>query len=254
MNKSAVAREFWRKIFNENAIDLRNSDARKSVVSDFLNDPQNQKDGWNNTSDKRFFRAALDKIMRENGKSTSSIGVKPEPKRSSTKAGRMNMNIKTDEKPLHTILQSDQSSPIEQKKDDKKVLPKELQSKELIKQQEAIAATYTSASVGTIFDTVFNILHARYPACSKLSTQERISLGEAWYPIFSEYLTGEGSKWIMPVIITAPIVIVRFSEIQRQKKEEELKEQYGKDYFDPSQQKKDKKKDEPKKSKWSDRL
>ena len=89
MNKSAVAREFWRKIFNENVIDLRNGDARKSVVSDFLNDPQNQKDGWNNTSDKRFFRAALDKIMRENGKSTSSIGIKPEPKRSSSKAGRM---------------------------------------------------------------------------------------------------------------------------------------------------------------------
>ena len=44
-SKSSIAREFWRKIFNENSIDLRNADARKSVVNDFLDDPMNKKDG-----------------------------------------------------------------------------------------------------------------------------------------------------------------------------------------------------------------
>ena len=81
LNKSAIAREFWRKIYNENAIDLRNSDARKSVVNDFLNDPMNIKEGWSKTTDKRFFRLAFDKVTREFGKSTSQFGVKPEPKR-----------------------------------------------------------------------------------------------------------------------------------------------------------------------------
>ena len=54
LNKSSIAREFWRKIYNENAIDLRNSDARKSVVNDFLDDPMNIKEGWNKSTDKRF--------------------------------------------------------------------------------------------------------------------------------------------------------------------------------------------------------
>ncbi len=253
MNKSAIAREFWRKIFNENTIDLKNGDARKKIVNDFLNDPENQRQGWNNTSDKRFFRSALDKVFREQGKSTATIGVKPEPKRNKSKAGLMNMSITTDEKPLHTIIpQKPADAAPEQKKDGKKVLPKEFQSKELLKQQEAIAATYTSASVGTIFETLFNILHAKFNT-SKLTPNERVAMGEAWYPIFSEYLTGEGSKWIMPIIITAPIVLVRVSEIQRQKKEEQLKEQYKQDFFDPSQQKKDGKKDDKSKS-WSDRL
>ena len=66
-SKSAIAREFWRKIFNENSIDLRNADARKSVVNDFLDDPMNKKDGWNKSTDKRFFRLAFDKVSREFG-------------------------------------------------------------------------------------------------------------------------------------------------------------------------------------------
>ena len=45
MNKSRVARDLWRKIFNDNLIDLSDSDARKQVVSDFLNDPVNIKEG-----------------------------------------------------------------------------------------------------------------------------------------------------------------------------------------------------------------
>ena len=44
MNKSRVARDLWRKVFNDNLIDLKDSDARKQVVREFLNDPVNKKD------------------------------------------------------------------------------------------------------------------------------------------------------------------------------------------------------------------
>jgi len=55
VNKSKIAREFWRAIFKENKIDLRNSDIRKSVVSDFIQ----QNKGWNNTTDRRFFSFSI---------------------------------------------------------------------------------------------------------------------------------------------------------------------------------------------------
>jgi hypothetical protein len=255
-SKSSIAREFWRKIFNENSIDLRNADARKSVVRDFLNDPMNKKDGWNPKTDLRFFRLAFDKVSREFGKSTAEFGVKPEPKRVKTQAGKMNFSFKTDEKPLHQMKKQDAGEKEKEEKD-KKELPKEFQSKELLKQQQAIASTYTANAVGTIFETVFNIVHSRFPACSKLSPAEKMSLGEAWYPIFNEYLSGENSKWILPAVITAPIVLVRVSEYQRVKQEEKIAQEYQMDFHDPSQQKKDASKDKKKKDdkpKWSDRL
>ena len=43
MNKSRVARDLWRKVFNDNLIDLKDSDARNQVVREFLNDPVNKK-------------------------------------------------------------------------------------------------------------------------------------------------------------------------------------------------------------------
>ena len=249
INKSSIAREFWRKIFNENSIDLRNADARRSVVNDFLSDPGNIKEGWNKTTDKRFFRLALDKVAREFGTTTAKYGIKPESKRINKQTGSMNFSIKTDEKPIHKMKkEEDASGPKdEDASGPKKKLPNELTSSQLQQQQQAIAMTYTGASVGVIFDTFFNILHSRYPACSQLSKAERDSLGEAWYPIFNEYLSGEGSKWIMPAIITAPIVLVRVSEMQRARKEQEIAETYG-IHESP------KKDEKTKKDKWSDRL
>ena len=245
LNKSSIAREFWRKIYNENAIDLRNSDARKSVVNDFLDDPMNIKEGWNKSTDKRFFRLAFDKVTREFGKSTSQFGVKPEPSRKKTTIGKMGFSVKTDEKPLHQMKKPDEEKPKEP--ESKNPLPKNLQTKELLQQQQNIALTYTSQSVATIFDTLFNIMHSRFPACSPLTKGERDSLGDAWYPIFNEYLSDKGGKWVLPAIITAPIVLVRFSELQRAKKEQEVREKYGMD--EPQ-----KPKDDKNKKKWSDNL
>ena len=58
-NKSKIARNFWRTIFKENKIDLRNADARKQVVADFIR----QNKGWNTTTSPRFFRLAFDKAV-----------------------------------------------------------------------------------------------------------------------------------------------------------------------------------------------
>ena len=37
MNKSRVARDLWRKVFNDNLINLQDSDARKEIVNQLYN-------------------------------------------------------------------------------------------------------------------------------------------------------------------------------------------------------------------------
>jgi len=61
-------------------------------------------------------------------------------------------------------------------------------------------------------------------------------LGEAWSPIFNEYFSGH-SLWVMPIVISAPIMLSRLAEIQKIKKEKEVKERYGLDEV-PKQPKK----------------
>ena len=71
MNKSRVARDLWRKVFSDNLIDLRNSDQRKQVVSEFLNDPTNSKAGWkkiiNLAEDQKesYLSAKISKLLHE---------------------------------------------------------------------------------------------------------------------------------------------------------------------------------------------
>jgi len=74
MNKSRVARDLWRKVFNDNLINLSDGDARKGVVRDFLNDPINKKAGWK-SKDARFFRLGFQKVAKENNYNVMSIGV-----------------------------------------------------------------------------------------------------------------------------------------------------------------------------------
>ena len=108
--------------------------------------------------------------------------------------------------------------------------------------QQAQATYYTAQSVGQIFDTIVNIISAR-TGCDPLSQNERIALGEAWMPIFTEYFSGENSKWVMVALITVPIALRIVAQVQANKKKKELKEKYGMDEVP--------KKDEPKKkSSW----
>jgi len=53
-------------------------------------------------------------------------------------------------------------------------------------------------------------------------------LSEAWLPIFNEFFTGQ-SKWVLPAIITLPIILKRYAQISHFKKAEELKKEYGMD-------------------------
>ena len=228
MNKSQISRDFWRKIFDENTIDLRNSDKRNAAVNEFLENPQNIKAGWKK-ADRRFFRLSLDKIFRERGISSHSKNIKPITQTAQKQAGSMRMNIKTDEKKVHTT----QAKPI---------TTQELQqSGQEAKQQgapEQQAAYYTAENVAVIFDTMFNLLHARYPACSKLSPDEKSNIGESWRPIFDKYLADKGGIWIAPILATVPILLVRVAEYNRELKSDEMK----KDFF-PNDKDKDDKKD-----------
>jgi hypothetical protein len=227
MNKSQISRDFWRKIFDENTIDLRNSDKRNAAVNEFLENPQNIKSGWKK-SDRRFFRLSLDKIFRERGISSHSKNIKPIAQTAQKQAGSMRMNIKTDEKKVHD------SKP-------KPITTQELQQtgQEATQQTpQQQAAYYTAENVAVVFDTIFNLLHARYPACSKLSIDEKRNVGESWRPIFDKYLADKGGIWIAPILALVPVLLVRVAEYNTALKSDEMK----KDFF-PNDKDKDEKKD-----------
>ena len=221
MNKSRVARDLWRKVFNDNLINLSDSDARKQVVKEFLNDPVNKKSGWK-SKDARFFRLGFQKVAKENNFNVMNIGVTPTPSRSKTNKGSMNINVKSKQKNPPPMGEAIKPPTEEQKKFG--ALPQTPQ----LEGQQAQATYYSAQSVGQIFETIVNIISAR-TGCSPLSQNERIALGEAWLPIFTEYFSGENSKWVMVAIITVPIALRILSEIQQKKKEKELKEKYGMD-------------------------
>ena len=216
-----MARDLWRKVFNDNLINLSDSDARKQVVKEFLNDPVNKKSGWK-SKDARFFRLGFQKVAKENNFNVMNIGVTPTPSRSKTQKGSMNINVKTKQKNPPPMGESIKPPTEQEKKFG--ALPQTPQ----LEGQQAQATYYSAQSVGQIFETIVNIISAR-TGCSPLSQNERIALGEAWLPIFTEYFSGENSKWVMVAIITIPIALRILSEIQQKQKQKELKEKYGMD-------------------------
>jgi len=94
MNKSRVARDLWRKVFNDNLINLSDSDARKQVVREFLADPVNKKAGWK-SKDARFMRLGLQSVARENNFNLLNAGITPTPIRTKTQKGNLNLNVKS---------------------------------------------------------------------------------------------------------------------------------------------------------------
>jgi len=229
LNKSRLARDLWRKVFNDNIINLSDGDARKGVVRDFLNDPINKKAGWK-SKDARFFRLGFQKVAKENSFNVMSIGVTPTPSRSKTNKGSMNINVKSKQKNPAPMADSIKP-PTEEEKKFGRPIPTTPQ----LEGQQAQAVQYSAQSVGQIFETIFNIFSSRF-GCSPLSQNERIALGESWSPIFNEYFSGH-SIWVMPIVISAPIMLSRLAEIQKMKKEKEIKERYGMDEV-PKQPKK----------------
>ena len=238
MNKSRVARDLWRKVFNDNLIDLRDADARKQVVSEFLADPVNKKEGWK-SKDARFMRLGLQSVAKENNFNLLNAGITPTPIRNKTQKGNLNLNVKSK---LKKVPETKTEIPETKEKPKFGALPQTPQ----LQGQQAQAVYYSAQAVGQIFDTVFNIISQRFDT-DPLSQNERIALGEAWSPIFSEYF-GETNKWIMPVIITLPIILQRLAQMAKAKKEKELREKYNMD------DKKTPQKTEPikEKSKWED--
>jgi len=238
MNKSRVARDLWRKVINDNMIDLRDADARKQVVREFLADPINRKAGWK-SKDARFMRLGLQSIAKEQNINLLDAGITPTPIRTKTRKGNLNLNVKSKLKKIPELKTENQEP--EKEKPKFGALPQTPQ----LQGQQAQAVYYSAQAVGQIFDTIFNIGASRFDF-DPLSQNERIALGESWSPIFSKYF-GDQNEWIMPVLITLPIILSRLAQMAKIKKERELKEQYGMD---------DKKSPAPepikKKSKWED--
>ena len=238
MNKSREARDLWRKVFNDNLINLSDADARKQVVREFLADPVNKKAGWK-SKDARFMRLGLQSVARENNFNLLNAGITPTPIRTKTQKGNLNLNVKSKQKKVPELKPEIQEP---EKKKPFGALPQTPQ----LQGQQAQAVYYSAQAVGQIFDTIFNIGASRFDF-DPLSQNERIALGEAWSPIFSKYF-GDQNEWIMPVLITLPIILARLAQMSKLKKERELKEQYGMN---------DKKTPAPtepikKKSKWED--
>jgi hypothetical protein len=216
LNKSQISRDFWRRIFDDNKIDLRNSDKRNAAVNEFLANPENIKAGWKKT-DRRFFRLSLDKIFRERGISSHSKGIKPIAQQNQKQTGSMRMNIKTDEKKVHEQAKTITSEQLAETGTEAQ------QQNELVTQ----AAYYTSENVAIVFDTMFNLLHARYPECSKLTFEEKRNLGESFRPIFDKFFGDKGGIWVMPILALLPVLLVRVAEMNATKKEAEMKQDFG---------------------------
>ena len=236
MNKSRVARDLWRKVFNDNLIDLKDSDARKQVVREFLNDPVNKKEGWLK-KDSRFLRLGFQKGAKENNFNVMNIGLNPTPSRSKTNKGSMNINVKSKQKNPAPMTESIKPSTEEQKKFG--ALPQTPQ----LEQQQAQATYYSAQSVGQMCETCFNIAFTRM-GVEPITQNERIALGEAYAPLCNKYLTGH-SELIMPLIITLPIILSRLAQMAKIKKEKEVRERYGMDEVP-------KKEEVTKKSAWED--
>ena len=238
MNKSRVARDLYRKVFNDNLINLSDSDARKQVVREFLNDPVNKKEGWHK-KDSRFLRLGFQKVAKENNFNVMNIGLNPTPSRSKTQKGSMNINVKSKQKNPTPMMDAIKPPTEEQKKFG--ALP---QTPQLIGQQ-AQATYYTAQSVGQMMETCFNIAFTRMNV-SPITQNERIALGEAYAPLCNKYLTGH-SELIMPLIITLPILLSRLAQMAKLKKEKEVRERYGIDDIP-------KKEEVKKKPNWIDEL
>jgi len=229
MNKSRVSRDLWRKVFNDNIINLSDGDARKQVVKEFLDDPVNKKAGWKG-KDARFFRLGFQKVARENNFNVMNIGVTPTPSRSKTNKGTMNINVKTKQKNPAPIAESIKPPTDQEKKFG--ALP---QTPQLVGQQDQ-AVQYSAQSVGQMIETCFNIIFTRMNV-SPITQNERIALGEAYAPLCNKYLTGH-SDLIMPLVITLPILLSRLAQMAKLKKEKEIKERYGMDEVPKEQSKK----------------
>jgi len=236
MNKSRVARDLWRKVFNDNLINLSDSDARKQVVREFLADPVNKKSGWK-AKDARFMRLGFQKVAKENNFNVMNIGLNPTPSRSKTQKGTMNINVKSKQKNPTPMTDAIKPPTEEEKKFG--TLP---QTPQLIGQQ-AQATYYTAQSVGQMIETCFNIAFTRMNV-SPITQNERNALGEAYAPLCNKYLTGH-SELIMPLLITLPILLSRLAQMAKLKKEKEVRERYGIDDIP-------KKEEVKKKSAWED--
>ena len=219
MNKSRVARDLWRKVFNDNLIDLRDADARKQVVSEFLADPVNKKEGWK-SKDARFMRLGLQSVAKENNFNLLNAGITPTPIRNKTQKGNLNLNVKSK---LKKVPETKTEIPETKEKPKFGALPQSPQ----LQGQQAQAVYYSAQAVGQIFNTIFNIGATRFDF-DPLTQNEIIALGESWSPIFSEYL-GDQNKWIMPVVITLPIILARLAQMAKAKKEKDLREKYAMD-------------------------
>ena len=237
LNKSRVCRDFWRKVFNDDLINLQDSDARKEIVDQFFAEPANK--GWNRTKDKRFMRSAFAKVAKENNFNVMSIGVTPTPSRSKTQKGSTQFNVKSKEKQVPPTITAPTQ---EQLKNDKGKLNIPTQQ-QITQGQMAQASVYTSQTVGQMFAVPLNLLFTRLGA-SPLTQQEIVALGEAWLPVANMYLTGN-SIFVMPVLITVPILLQRLAEVKLKKKETEIKEKYKVDDQPEPVEK-------PTSNKWSD--
>ena len=222
LNKSRVCRDFWRKVFADDLCNLRNSDERKEIVDQFFADPANK--GWNRTKDKRFMRSAFAKVAKENNFNIMQLGITPTPSRSKTQKGSTQFNVKSKEKlvpPTESVAPTQ-----EQLKNDKGKL--NIPNQQQISQgQLSEASAYTSQSVGQMIAVPLNMIFSRLGA-SPLTQQEIVALGESWLPVANMYLTGN-SIFVMPVLITIPILLQRFAEVKLKKKETEIKERYKQD-------------------------
>ena len=72
----------------------------------------------------------------------------------------------------------------------------------------------TKDIVTATWSTIASLIKIKYPSFKKISESELSTLGEAWLPIFQEYMQFSYMKWGMPLFVTAGILLPRIADVK----------------------------------------
>ena len=75
--------------------------------------------------------------------------------------------------------------------------------------------------VKATWKTINGVIRYKYPKFRKFMDEDLEALGQAWLPLFREYIATNWMKWGLPLTITAGIMIPRIAELKPKGDEEE---------------------------------
>ena len=102
--------------------------------------------------------------------------------------------------------------------------------------------------VKATWKTINGCIRWKYPKFRKFLEEDLEALGQAWLPLFREYIATNWMKWGLPLTITAGIMVPRIAELKPKREGEEEEEE-----FEEEEEEKPKGKETEEYKKWKSR-